>query len=274
MIINLFDNAFRHLPNSVHGKISKSIEFVRDKEEWDGVTLFTDDYISTPAASLVTCPHKIGWILECRTLIPQVYDNLSNFINQYDFVLTHDKQLLEEFPDKTKKVIFGGCWVEEESYKIYPKSKNLSMIYSPKKFMPGHKLRHIIAESNIEGLDLFGRGSSTPIEKKEEALVDYKYSIVIENDKRENYFTEKLLDCFATGTIPVYYGCPNIGDYFDKQGIIEVHSKEHFLQILPTLTEELYQDKLSSIYSNFYKFGEYAITEDWLHANILKEYDK
>ena len=274
MIINLFDNAFRHLPNSVHGKISKRIEFVRDMEEWDGVTLFTDDYISTPAASVVSCPHKIGWILECRTLIPQVYENLSKFINQYDFVVTHDKQLLEEFPDKTKKAIFGGCWVEEASYKIYPKSKNLSMIYSPKKFMPGHKLRHAIANNNIEGLALFGRGSPTPIEKKEEALVREATASPSKNDRRENYFTEKLLDCFATGTLPVYYGCPNIGDYFDTEGIIELHSHEQFISLLPTLTEDFYQSKLSSIHRNFVNFREYAVTEDWLYTNILKEYDK
>lgn len=274
MLVNLFDDAFRHLPISVHGKTSDTIEYVRDRVFWGGVTLFTDNYISTPTATRVTCPYKIGWILESRSLIPQVYETLPSFIDQYDFVLTHDKHLLEEFPEKTKKVIFGGCWVEEASYKVYPKSKNLSMIYSPKKFMPGHKLRHAIAESSIEGLDLFGWGSPTPIEKKEQALMDYRYSIVIENDRRTNYFTEKLLDCFATGTLPIYYGCPNIGDYFDTEGVIKLDSLEQLASIIPTLTEDLYQSKISSIRRNFSNFKEYAITEDWLYTNILKEYNK
>ena len=48
------------------------------------------------------------------------------------------------------------------------------------------------------------------------------FSIAIENASYETYFTEKLLDCFATGTIPVYYGAPDIGDYFNKDGIIDL----------------------------------------------------
>jgi hypothetical protein len=29
--------------------------------------------------------------------------------------------------------------------------------------------------------------------------------------------TEKITDCFLTGTIPIYLGCPNIQDVYDKQ---------------------------------------------------------
>ena len=45
---------------------------------------------------------------------------------------------------------------------------------------------------------------------------------VFENGQYETYFTEKLLDCFATGTIPVYLGAPDIGNYFNKDGIIDL----------------------------------------------------
>ena len=38
--------------------------------------------------------------------------------------------------------------------------------------------------------------------------------------KLKFYFTEKLLDCFATGTIPVYLGAPDIGKVFNIDGII------------------------------------------------------
>ena len=63
MIVNLFDNSFRHLPISVHGKTSDCIEYVRDNLSWDGVTIFTDGFISTPTASMVDCPVKIGGFL-------------------------------------------------------------------------------------------------------------------------------------------------------------------------------------------------------------------
>ena len=38
------------------------------------------------------------------------------------------------------------------------------------------------------------------------------------------YFTEKLLDCFLTRTVPVYWGCPDIYEYFDLDGIIHVNN--------------------------------------------------
>ena len=33
------------------------------------------------------------------------------------------------------------------------------------------------------------------------------------NTKRKGYFTEVLTDCIATGTIPIFYGDPEIGKY-------------------------------------------------------------
>jgi len=273
MIVNLFDNSFRHLPISVHGKSSEHIEYVRDRLSWEGVTLFTDSFVSTPCASHINCPTKIGWILESRPLIPHVYDNLYKFINQYDYVLTHDNELLDKFPDKTKRVIFGGCWVDESAYGVHPKKSNMSMIYSDKTFMPGHKLRHKIANCKIDELHLFGRGTNNPLERKEEALINYRYSVAIENCRRENYFTEKLLDCFSTGTIPVYYGCPNLQEYFNLDGVITFSTKEEFIELLPTLTEETYNLKIESVRSNFLKFKDYSVTEDWLYYNVLKEYE-
>ena len=51
-------------------------------------------------------------------------------------------------------------------------------------------------------------------------FLDYQYSIAIENSRQTHYFTEKLLDCLLTKTIPIYYGCPNIAEYFDTRGWI------------------------------------------------------
>jgi hypothetical protein len=52
------------------------------------------------------------------------------------------------------------------------------------------------------------------LKNKKDGLLDYKYSIAIENCTEEGYFTEKLTDCILTDTIPIYFGCPNIKEYF------------------------------------------------------------
>ena len=43
---------------------------------------------------------------------------------------------------------------------------------------------------------------------------------MIENVPEPDCFTEKLLDCMLCGTLPIYYGPKNIGDYFNLDGII------------------------------------------------------
>jgi len=35
-----------------------------------------------------------------------------------------------------------------------------------------------------------------------------------------HYFTEKILDCFRTRTVPIYWGCTNIREHFEADGII------------------------------------------------------
>ena len=52
------------------------------------------------------------------------------------------------------------------------------------------------------------------LKKKEDGLKSYKYSIIIENSSEVNYFTEKLIDACLLETVPIYWGAPNISEYF------------------------------------------------------------
>ena len=55
---------------------------------------------------------------------------------------------------------------------------------------------------------------------KEGALKPYTYSIALENSVQECYFSEKLIDCYLTWAFPIYYGCPNLSEYFPKESYI------------------------------------------------------
>ena len=54
------------------------------------------------------------------------------------------------------------------------------------------------------------------LKNKKDGLIDYKFSIAIENCIEEGYFTEKITDCILTNTFPIYYGCPGIEKYFNN----------------------------------------------------------
>jgi len=83
--------------------------------------------------------------------------------------------------------------------------------------------------------------SATTTHNKFILFEEYQFSIVIENSQQINYFTEKIMDCILTKTIPIYWGCPNISEFFDTAGWIILDS--------PTL-EEL--DKLNILDSSYY----------------------
>jgi len=90
------------------------------------------------------------------------------------------------------------------------------------------------------------------------------FSVAIENGQYETYFTEKLLDCFATGTIPVYLGAPDIGDYFNKDGIVDLADEFD-------VSEEIYYNKMDAIKDNLERVKDMEILEDFIYLNYFKE---
>lgn len=105
------------------------------------------------------------------------------------------------------------------------KSKEISVICSTKSFTPHHARRLEFVEGLKkhfgERLDWFGNGRM-PVREKWEALIDYRYTIAIENKVRHNVITEKILDPFLTFTFPIYSGAPNIEDYFNPSSFLSI----------------------------------------------------
>lgn len=99
------------------------------------------------------------------------------------------------------------------------KTKLISVITSDKAFTQGHidriKFVHRLKERYGDKIEIFGRGHR-PFGDKWDVLAPYKYHIAIENSSSPYYWTEKISDCYLADTYPLYYGCPNIGDYFPK----------------------------------------------------------
>ena len=89
------------------------------------------------------------------------------------------------------------------------------------------------------------------------------FSVVIENGVYESYYTEKILDCFATGTIPVYLGSPDIANHFNQDGIIQLSDEFE-------VSEEIYQSKLDAIKDNLERVKQIEVLEDFIYLNYLQ----
>ena len=259
-------DTFTHLTNgnkgySVHGKESKHIKWVKDHPLAEG-TFYIDNTINDGIGD-GRKGLKYLWLLESKHIKPgmveSIIDNKQLVEDTYETIFTHDQRLLA-LGDKYKWVPAQGFWIKEP--KIYEKTKMISMIASNKRMCEGHVKRLGWVERIGDQLDLYGRGFNE-IADKEEGLCDYMFSVAIENGEYETYFTEKLLDCFATGTIPVYLGAPDIGDHFNKDGIIDL--TEEF-----EVSEEIYYSKMDAIKENLEKAKEIEVLEDFIYRRYLQ----
>ena len=269
---NLVGDTFTHLTGgnkgySVHGKESKYIEWVKDGGD---ATFYIDNTINEGVHD-DRKGTKYLWLLESKYIKPGLVESILDNDNPlwqdnrriveetYDTIFTHDQRLLA-LGDKYKWVPAQGFWIKEP--KIYEKSKMISMIASNKNMCEGHRVRLEWVDMIGDQVDLYGRGFNE-IATKEEGLCDYMFSVAIENGQYETYFTEKLLDCFATGTIPVYLGAPDIGNHFNKDGIIDL--SEEF-----DVSDEIYYNKMDAIKENLEKAKSMEVLEDFIWENYLK----
>ncbi|WP_218081751.1 glycosyltransferase family 10 domain-containing protein [Anthocerotibacter panamensis] len=62
------------------------------------------------------------------------------------------------------------------------------------------------------------RGS---VDAKLETLGRYTFALCFENMVLKGWITEKIFDCFFAGTIPIYWGAPDITDYIPKECFID-----------------------------------------------------
>lgn len=121
----------------------------------------------------------------------------------------------------------------------------LSWITTNKALFPGHKdrlnfLNKLKAYSGLK-FDLFGYGFQ-PLENKFEGLAPYRYSLAVENYVGPHYWTEKIADCFLSWSMPIYYGCTNLPDYFPKESYvqIDINDPNVFQQIKEVINSDLY----------------------------------
>jgi hypothetical protein len=126
-------------------------------------------------------------------------------------------------PDKKNPVRI--TYDDLKAFKPPKKKKLLSVVCSDKKLIDGHIKRHEFVrtlKSHFgDSLDVFGRGFRF-VSDKWDAIADYQYHIAIENSCFPHYWTEKLADAYLGWSFPIYYGCPNITDYFDPNSFATI----------------------------------------------------
>lgn len=226
----------------------------------------------------------------------KVYDSVYTNYNLFDRILTCDDKLLQlpnsVFMNAGAEVVLNKrvgdnvflTLADESLINIYSdKTKLISAISSNKVMSEGHIFRikclQYLYDTSSKKVDYYGqtihsqylRNILKDIDGKIDALKDYMFSIAIENGVCNNYFTEKILDCFLTGTIPIYHGCPNIGEFFDTRGIIIFNTQEELTEIVDSLTINDYSSRLEFVRDNFNRALSYKRNNDDFFTKYIKD---
>ncbi len=186
----------------------------------------------------------------------------NNNYNYFDFILTFNKKVLDACPNAVR-FEFGTTWIHD--YKFNEKELGVSTIIGRKQKTTGHLLRHDLwmrrreitvpstfyisahgGPENTENCPVLGIKSY----EKHDAY-NTQYHIAIESSNEDYYFSEKLIDCFQTKAVPIYWGCPAIGDYFNTDGMIIAGDIDEMIYKINSLKPDDYEKMARPIEENY-----------------------
>ena len=269
--IGLFDGSFTAPSISVGGDAADlrpaSIEYVRGKHLQ--TTVYTDMHISSVKEAPVW-ENSVALLVEPPSISTTHYKLVERYAHRFDHIFTfwdnwgQGSRVFE----KTKFYPLGGTWIDPIHWRVVDdKPRMCSFIISEKEIAPGHLLRReFFPFARAMGVDCWGRGVQ-PMVSKLAALEPYRFSVVIESVRARSYFSEKLIDCFALGVMPIYWGCPGIDRFFNPWGMIVCSSLEEIIEAVKEVSLKLYQQRLPAIRENMETARQYMIAEDWIFEN-------
>lgn len=200
----------------------------------------------------VTCPPEN--VIYITDEVHELRTFNQSFLEQFAAILTYRTDIKHQQVIITEHEL--NTWLIDKDYdtlaanQLIKKSKKLSVVCSDLTWLPGHKSRFAFVNKLIghfkDKIDVYGRGFNF-VNDKYDALAPYKYSVAIENTSAHGYFTEKIADCYLTDTMPLYYGCPNIANYFDLNSFLSLDLsdfKKSIADIERLLEEDPYETLL------------------------------
>ena len=229
-----------------YGKPSVFVSLEPD-ENWNGSKAFLDQF------DLVISSDQ-EYVEPCSVIHPTYTSWLLNNLK-----LKHKKHFLKL--DHTRSI--DQLKLSEET------SSNVCLITSDKRFSKGHEKRYLMTKL-IQGdkelssqIDVYGAGFRN-FTQKYELLKNYTHCIIIENDEKQDYWTEKLADSLILKQQILYIGCTNIESYFNTGNITRTVCKA---------SAELYVEEIREWVLNgrFESYNDIAATKN--RNKVIYEYD-
>jgi hypothetical protein len=249
-------------------------EICKDKP----ITFFYD-YVPQNIEQLQINPYNFIWLVEPDEFFG-IHTWVLNNHQLFTGILTWNDRILENCPNAILfpfNVDGGGMYeVTDEGFEEFTKQKEknkkfeVSFLSGAKTLVEGHKFRQEIYKigdqinipkkwfHTLEDFDKdnFAKGGVGRPDRiwgaKQKCFNESMFHIGVENVWHNNWYTEKIADSFATKTIPIYKGCPNLGELgYDERGILRFDTTSELISLINSLTPDMYEKMKPYIEHNY-----------------------
>lgn len=226
---------------------------------------------------------RYGVLYESTSIVPEdykIFDRNPSLYMDFDKIFTFSARILDKIPNAAFVPFQATPWYGRNPHEIidekncYAKTKNISFLSSKKIMCDMHKQRVALANKcKTEKLaDTYGTFDGGDPASLVSVLKDYRYTIIIENEIDDYYFTERLTNAFLSMTIPVYCGASKIGKFFNEDGIItlKLNDFDNIENILKNCNENDYNNRINAVIDNFNRVMKYKNVFDSMYLEYLK----
>jgi hypothetical protein len=160
----------------------------------------------------------------------------------------------------------------------FPKEKFCNFIYSN----PHAQERQAFCRKLMEykPVDCPGRvlnnmpGLSAGWNEKLNFIKRYKFTIAFENVSAPRYTTEKIYHPLLVKSIPIYWGNPDVAEYFNPASFVNCRDYENFDQVIAHVREIDQDDDLYQQYLNANPVAETGRLHNFAEEAILERLDQ
>lgn len=181
--------------------------------------------------------HYFKYIL---TWNDDLIDNKRIFKFMYPYYFKFEKSAI---PFKQKKLLvnISGNKSSNQDFELYSERKKVIEYFD-----------------EYDGFELYGTGWDKNgyksykglAKRKSEVYSKFKFALCLENMMNvKGYITEKILDCFCSGVVPIYAGASNILEYIPSDSFVhydEFKDIEEMKIFLESINEEEYENYLKT----------------------------
>lgn len=252
---NIHDNFFTKLLT----KYDKNIKIVNINDDFD-VLVFS--CFGNRTKTIPNTVRKIFFTGE--NIRPQHYSH--NFALTFDrisspthfrlplwLLYTNDLKIVKDYNEKRKNNIYETQL--RKNFCCFVASKNIEFRNNFVKKLSQYK------KIDCGGKCLNNIGGSLSLKDKQTSKINwqsqYKFCIAIENSKYPGYCTEKLLQAFSSGCIPIYIGDPTVEQDFDTRSFINANDFSNEEELIEYIKKVDNDDELYQSYFKHKIFSDY-----------------